>query len=377
MCKKSTSVVVLFLAGVLGLACANESGLKSGGGTGGSGNGAKGGQAGGSVASGLGGTVAAGGVQTGSGGATAAGGSRAGSGGTIAAGGVRAGGSGGDGAGTVGTSGCPEPPHSCPNVCPGSTSWTTTPNSDPCGCPIQICGSDAGVAKDAGRPDALTVCPPIPCPALACPVYVPNPDPCGCPICPPPSNVDGGTTRDAGKADAPTSCPPILCPMLACAGGYLPNPDPCACPVCAPTSDAGVARDAGGETSPSSCASLGECACFTTSGCAPIAEPCWCPFPQCNSSAACVCGGGRFLGCAPPAIATCAGAKARISALCPTLSGPTFDGLCARPSPACVTKCLAEVSSCSDVGCSFCEICDCAGDNFSNCYAQCANIPLL
>ena len=327
MCKISTSAAVVFVAGLLGLACSDRSGLNSGRGTGGAGGGAKGGQTGGSS----GGTIATGGVSAGSGGAIASGGVQVYSGGAIASGGVRAGGTGGDGAGTVGTSGCPQPPHSCPNRCPGGWPWTTTPSPDPCDCPIQICGPppDAGVAKDSSGPDT------------------------------------------------PPGCPPIACPALACPGGYLPNPDPCTCPVCAPTSDAAVAKDVGGETSPASCTGLDECACFTTTGCTPIAEPCWCPFPQCNSSGACICGGGRFFACAPQAIATCAGAKARVAALCPTLKGPTFDGLCTRPAPACVTKCLAEVSSCSDVFCSFCETCDCAGDQFSNCYAQCANTPIL
>jgi hypothetical protein len=401
MCKISTSAAVVFVAGLLGLACSDRSGLNSGRGTGGAGGGAKGGQTGGSsggtiatggvsagsggaIASGgvqvySGGAIASGGVQVYSGGAIASGGVQVYSGGAIASGGVRAGGTGGDGAGTVGTSGCPQPPHSCPNRCPGGWPWTTTPSPDPCDCPIQICGPppDAGVAKDSSGPDTPPGCPPIACPALACPGgYLPNPDPCGCPICGPPYSVDAGTARDGRKIDGPPPCR-IACPALACPGGYLPNPDPCTCPVCAPTSDAAVAKDVGGETSPASCTGLDECACFTTTGCTPIAEPCWCPFPQCNSSGACICGGGRFFACAPQAIATCAGAKARVAALCPTLKGPTFDGLCTRPAPACVTKCLAEVSSCSDVFCSFCETCDCAGDQFSNCYAQCANTPIL
>ena len=59
--------------------------------------------------------------------------------------------------------------------------------------------------------------------------------------------------------------------------------------------------------------------------------------------------------------------------LCPAISGPTFDGVCTWPAIECVTQCLAEVSSCSDVGCTFCEACDCAGDRFFTCDQQCAS----
>ena len=126
------------------------------------------------------------------------------------------------------------------------------------------------------------------------------------------------------------------------------------------------------DATPRSCVDLDPCACLTSPGCAPVAQACWCPFPQCDQNAACVCGGGQFISCAPAATATCDGAKARVSTLCPTIAGPTFDGLCRWSAPECVTKCLNEVSSCGDVGCSFCEACDCQGDPFNTCYQHCA-----
>jgi hypothetical protein len=57
--------------------------------------------------------------------------------------------------------------------------------------------------------------------------------------------------------------------------------------------------------------------------------------------------------------------------LCPSLKGPTFDNLCSQTDSACVTKCLNEVASCGDVGCTFCEGCDRASDAFTRCRATC------
>jgi hypothetical protein len=149
--------------------------------------------------------------------------------------------------------------------------------------------------------------------------------------------------------------------------GTLPNPDPCGCPICA-------SPDAATDKAQADCKSLDECACRNTNGCAPIAEACYCPFPQCGSNGACICGGGKYLGCAPVGLATaCSVAKAQVAALCPTLKGPTFDGLCARPDSACVTECLGKVTACSDVSCTFCETCGCATDRFSQCLASCTS----
>jgi hypothetical protein len=403
MFKMSTGVAALFLAGLIGFACSNGSGLKPGGGAG---RAAKGGQAGGGVSGGSGGTIGAGG--TGAGSPGGAGGIVAGStGGTIGAGGIGEGGAGGTGGtGTCLQNLCAMPlctgelrpnPDGCgcpicvpspdagaardgnqdgpaclalpcvePTSCPGGYEA----NPDPCGCPICPSKPDAGVAKDAGDADSA-ICPPgprPPCPTPMCPDgYQRVPLPCACSTCVP---VDGGTPVDAGKPDTSPVCG-LVCPMLACAYGYVFTPGPCSCPTCAPGPDAGVAKDAGGETSLGSCAGLDECTCGINNDCAPIAEPCWCPYPQCSPSGACICGGGQFVGCAPQAIANCPGAKARVAALCPNLKGPTFDALCTRTAPECVTKCLAEMDSCSDISCTLCEACDCVGDRFSTCYGQC------
>ena len=123
MCKMSTGVVTLFVAGLLGLACGNRSGLNTGGGRGGSGGASKGSQAGGGVA---------GGSAVGTGGVVARGtGGAGGSGGTIAAGGVGAGGTGGGSGGTIAAGG----------VGAGGTGGTTPTR-------------DAGIARDAASRDS-------------------------------------------------------------------------------------------------------------------------------------------------------------------------------------------------------------------------------
>jgi hypothetical protein len=372
MLKASTCVAALFVAGLISLAC-SSSGLKA---RGSSASGGGGGQAGSTIGSGTtggtGGTIGTGGAWGVS------------SGGAGEFGGAGAAGASGN---TGGTDGCSRIDCHMP-ACAGEFQ----PNPDPCGCAV-ICvlTPDAGVAKDAGGPDFPAYCELVDCPIeRPCSSgYARSTDPCGCPICAP---VDGGTVVDGGKPDGPPPCR-IACPMLVdCVGGYLPNPDPCTCPICAPNSDAGVANDAGGPDTPPTCPPV-VCSALTCPVCPPISrvdsgtatdggktdtplvcnvlcpvlacvggylpnpEPCGCPICATN----------------PDAGTTCADAKARVAALCPTISGPTFDGLCTWPAIECVTQCLAEVSSCSDVGCTFCEACDCAGDRFFTCYQQCAS----
>lgn len=215
----------------------------------------------------------------------------------------------------------------------------------------------------AGKPRAhpwdpllssYAACLPLPCPLAKCgPGYQVVAHPCGCSSCEP---------VDAGIRDAIT-CPPIACTAIACANGYLPNPDPCGCPICAPP-------DAGADLAPVACKGLDECACLRSNACAPIAEACYCP--QCGSTAVCKCAGGKYLGCSSAGLNACSGAKAQLAALCPTLKGSTFDGLCGGTNNACITKCLGEVTSCSDVFCTFCESCDCASDRFSQCLGNCS-----
>jgi Tfp pilus assembly protein PilX len=101
-------------------------------------------------------------------------------------------------------------------------------------------------------------------------------------------------------------------------------------------------------------------------------EACYCPFPQCGSGA-CICGGGKFIGCAPVALATCAAATARVAALCPELVGTRFDNFCTSTSDnsGCVTKCLNQVTACGDLVCSSALACDRATDLYTMCMGAC------
>jgi hypothetical protein len=313
--NKANDALAFFLVATLGLAC-SDSGLKSQ-------NTGTGGQ---SSPTASGGSLGAGGV--------------AGAGG---AGGSASGGATGAGGATCLSTLC------IGTACPGGY----VPNPEPCGCPICPV-PDAGAVKDSA---ADTACIQPPCAAIKCaPGYQTITPPCGCPTCVP---IDGGSS------DA-IVCPFMACPAIGCANGTLPNPDPCGCPICAPA-------DAAADKPQAACTRLDECACRSADGCAPIAEPCYCPFPQCGSEGACICGGGKYLGCAPTDVATCSGAKAQLATLCPTLKGPTFDGLCGGTNSACVTKCLGEVTSCSDVFCTFCETCGCASDRFTQCLGKCTS----
>ena len=258
MRKMSTGVAALFVAGLSGLACSDQSGLNPPGG----GNGDKGGQAGSAVGSGTtgasGGTIGTGGATVGTGGTPIAGGATN-TGGTTPAGGMPIIGS------TGGTNGCPL--IACPAI---GCLYGYRPNPDPCGCPICAPPPDAGVAKDAGGQDGR-ICLALPCAMPICPGGLSNPDPCGCPVC----ATDGGTATDAGKKDAPRICPPINCPMLACLDGYQSSPDPCGCPICVPP-DAGVARDAGRADAPI-CPPIACPAIACVGGMHPNPDPCDCP----------------------------------------------------------------------------------------------------
>jgi hypothetical protein len=339
------------LVASLGLACGGT-GLKSD-------DTSTGGQAGlpatgGSL--GLGGTGAGGataGTTTGFGGSSdhtgdSTTGGKKGTGGALGSGGYGGSSTGGPVSGGTGGTTCP--PIDCPaGVCP----WGYLPNpTDPCGCPI--CASpDAGIESDA-TPDGPCIIPP--CVFIDCPSgYELVPRECSCPVCVP---------VDAGTADA-SACPPVACPAIRCAYGTIPSSDPCDCPTCA-------LPDAGTDSSPSPCSALDECACADANGCAVLAEACYCPFPQCNPNGACICGGGKFVGCVPAGLDSCPDAKARVADLCPSLAGPVLDDLCDRTDDTlCITKCLDELDSCSDIFCSLCVDCDCAVDDFSMCVAQC------
>jgi hypothetical protein len=204
MRKMSKGVVALFLAGLAGLGCTDQSGLKYGGGSSGALGGATGGQAGRGISGILGG-----------------------SGGAVGSGGLVAGGSGGRKAssgGTSSTGGCIPLP--CLALC---VSGEFRPNpSDPCGCPICVLNTpDAGATKDARVPDSGPVCGPIACPMLACAGgYLPSPEPCGCPTCPPDAGVakyaqDAGTRTPLRHRATGAACPAARAPgtnSCNCAG---------------------------------------------------------------------------------------------------------------------------------------------------------------
>jgi hypothetical protein len=230
-------------------------------------------------------------------------------------------------------------------------------------------GVDGGVVEDAA-PDACLVptCDVLPsCPAG----QTRTAQPCACPVCVP---------DDAGQPDVPI-CPPT-CPAVKCAYGSVRDPV-CGCSICiAP--DAGIGldlppvqdasretMDAGTDAEAMACVGLDECACWNTKGCAAVAESCYCPYPQCGHSGACFCAGGKYFGCAPEQLEECTAAKTHVSKLCPSLSGPIFDGLCKGTDNACVTKCLKEVNACGDISCSMCRACDCVSDAFTKCRGAC------
>jgi hypothetical protein len=127
----------------------------------------------------------------------------------------------------------------------------------------------------------------------------------------------------------------------------------------------------GAETAKPACVGLDECACIKQEGCSVIAQSCYCPFPQCGPNGACICGGGKFIGCAPADLSSCTGAKASVAKLCPDLYGATFENLCKQDNAECITKCLNDVGSCGDVLCTFCEDCKCMKDSFSTCIDKC------
>jgi hypothetical protein len=179
---------------------------------------------------------------------------------------------------------------------------------------------------------------------------------------------DGGP--EAGGIDGPRDasvdvCLALPCALPSCAAGFAIVTHPCGCPTCEPV-------DAGVDTGKLACVGLDECACLASNSCAVVSDACYCPFPQCGAGA-CDCGGGKFIGCAPAGLDTCAAAKSRVASMCPTLKGATFDGLCQQTDTACVTKCLNDVTACGEVGCSFCEACDCFTDPFMKCVSTCRN----
>lgn len=150
---------------------------------------------------------------------------------------------------------------------------------------------------------------------------------------------------------------------------------------------AGCGGSINGNTGPDgsttgACASLGACACMAASDrCVGRTEACYCP-TECDPNIACICGGGRFLGCEDKAVfAGCTTALATVQAKC---TGQAFvqyiGGLCSSAAdPTCVAGCLATLNntgSCAEIDCYFCPACDCAPPTtpspFRACLQTCA-----
>ncbi|HEY5448952.1 MAG TPA: hypothetical protein VIQ54_09385, partial [Polyangia bacterium] len=82
------------------------------------------------------------------------------------------------------------------------------------------------------------------------------------------------------------------------------------------------------------CSTLGACECMAASDrCSARTEACWCP-SECNPNIACICGGGKFLGCENKAVAgSCASELSAVQAKC---AGQPFvqyiANICANPN---------------------------------------------
>jgi hypothetical protein len=134
---------------------------------------------------------------------------------------------------------------------------------------------------------------------------------------------------------------------------------------------------------PVGCATLDECACYAASDrCSMVTESCWCP-SVCDSKVACVCGGGKYLGCVnSPGTDSCDAELARVQVLCVGQPFVNFlSGICAS-NPTCIAGCLSQlgtVDSCAQIDCSFCTTCDCSGPAMPSplgaCVAGCALPP--
>jgi hypothetical protein len=123
------------------------------------------------------------------------------------------------------------------------------------------------------------------------------------------------------------------------------------------------------------CSTLGACGCMAASDrCVSRTEACWCP-SECAPEIVCVCGGGRFLGCEDKASTTTMGCSAALAGVQQTCAGQPFVGyigeLCSRPNPVCVADCLTRITSCSEIDCGFCPVCDCAAPATPSPFAAC------
>jgi hypothetical protein len=137
-----------------------------------------------------------------------------------------------------------------------------------------------------------------------------------------------------------------------------------------------------GATTTVPCTAMGACECRAASDrCAPRTEACWCP-SECDPQIACVCGGGKFVACEDRAVINiCADWLSAVQAKCAGQSFVQYIGdLCTGTAgdALCISSCLAnlkETGSCSEIDCSFCPVCDCAGlapvSPFASCLQAC------
>jgi hypothetical protein len=130
----------------------------------------------------------------------------------------------------------------------------------------------------------------------------------------------------------------------------------------------------GSTTTP--CSAMGACACMAASDrCSPRVEACWCP-TECAPNIECFCGGGHFLACENRTITTtaCADELARVQTMCAGMAFAGSIGTLCNVNPLCIAGCLdqlATVPSCSQIDCSFCQTCDCAGPTTPSAFRTC------
>ena len=138
----------------------------------------------------------------------------------------------------------------------------------------------------------------------------------------------------------------------------------------------GGGPDGGGDPNSAACSSLTACGCLAAGGrCALRTEACYCP-SECDPSIACICGGGQFLACEDaiihPTPPTCLLQAQRVQQQCAAQPFVNYvDDLCRTQTDPCVTSCLANLASCSDIDCRFCPICDCDPPDRANAFAAC------
>jgi hypothetical protein len=58
-----------------------------------------------------------------------------------------------------------------------------------------------------------------------------------------------------------------------------------------------------------------------------------------------------------------------VASLCPDVAADV-EALCS-PGEPCAIKCLNEVETCDDVGCTTCKDCKCKQDDYGRCIEQC------